>query len=113
MKDWMHALADHYEKLRLQYPQDDLLILFDIDGTILDVRYTMLYLLRAYDNYHHTDFFTNRGVVDINFTIDELEAGLRGLGVPAIHFPAMRRWYEQYCWSMSAIMANRALVSMR
>ena len=37
--DWMTELAAHYEKIRDQYPQDRHMILFDIDGTILDSRF--------------------------------------------------------------------------
>ena len=38
-KDWMEELASHYESARDKYPQDRLMVLFDIDGTILDTRH--------------------------------------------------------------------------
>ena len=37
MTNWMAALAAHHARMRRQYPTDELLILFDIDGTILDL----------------------------------------------------------------------------
>lgn len=106
MQNWMQALAVHYEKMRAQYPRDDLLILFDIDDTILDIRYSMLYLLQAYDLRNGTEFFINRSITDINFTIDELESDLSGLRVDEAHYTAIRRWYENHCWSMSAILES-------
>jgi len=36
MKHWMAELAAHYEKTRRLYPQDKLMILFSVDGTILE-----------------------------------------------------------------------------
>ena len=41
----MRELALHYEILRNNYPNVKLLILFDIDGTLLDNRYTIRALL--------------------------------------------------------------------
>jgi len=106
MQNWMQSLAAHYESMRAKYPQDDLLILFDIDGTILDNRHATLYLLQAYDQHHDTAFFINRNVTDINFTLDELETGLAEFGVDALHFDSIRRWYEKHRWSMSAILES-------
>ena len=39
----MSALAHHYEKTRERYPGENLLIMFDIDGTIVDTRYMILH----------------------------------------------------------------------
>lgn len=106
MQNWMQALAAHYETMRATYPQDDLLILFDIDGTILDIRYMMLYLLQAYDQHHDTTFFVNRHITEINFSADDLENGLRGLGVDDKHIAAVCDWYDTHCWSMSALLES-------
>jgi hypothetical protein len=38
MNDWMRTLADHYTAARRRWPMDELVIVFDIDGTILDMR---------------------------------------------------------------------------
>lgn len=106
MQNWMQALAGHYERIAAAYPDDDLLILFDIDGTILDTRYLMLYLLRAYDQHHGTQFFINRQINDIRFSARELEAGLLDFGVDDRHIKAIRHWYDSHCWSMSAILES-------
>ena len=34
---WMRCLADHYAALRRAYPDDELCVVFDIDGTIFDL----------------------------------------------------------------------------
>ena len=33
------------------------MIMFDIDGTILDMRYMIVHVLKAYDSEHGTDLF--------------------------------------------------------
>jgi hypothetical protein len=38
MNSWMQRLSQHYDRMRRHYPDDELMILFDIDGTILDSR---------------------------------------------------------------------------
>lgn len=104
MQNWMQALAAHYEATRAAYPEDDLLILFDIDGTILDGRYMMLYLLQAYDEHHGTEFFCHRNITDINFNLADLYTGLAALGIDDVHCRAITAWCEKYCWSLSAIL---------
>ncbi|MEX2517629.1 MAG: hypothetical protein WD572_12125 [Gammaproteobacteria bacterium] len=103
-ESWMQALAEHFEKMRGRYPDADLLILFDIDGTIFDVRYMLLYLLQAYDQHHGTTFFMQRSVADIDFNADELATGLVTLNIPSDHHAAINHWYEKYRWSMAAIL---------
>ena len=47
--DWMWELAVHYERMRRAYPDQQLCIVFDIDGTILDLRHLVVYALLGYD----------------------------------------------------------------
>jgi len=47
--DWMRRLADHYARFRQDYPDDRLLIVFDIDGTILDLRHMVRHVLLDYE----------------------------------------------------------------
>jgi hypothetical protein len=37
VSDWMRSLAGPYVNSRIAHPEDDLLVVFDIDGTILDM----------------------------------------------------------------------------
>ena len=47
MANWMKRLALHFEKTKRLYPQENLMILFDIDGTIVDMRSLIHYVLRV------------------------------------------------------------------
>jgi phosphoglycolate phosphatase-like HAD superfamily hydrolase len=44
-RDWMHALADHLDRSRRSYPDDELAVVFDIDGTIVDSRHLVVHAL--------------------------------------------------------------------
>ena len=39
---WMRSLAEHYERTRQGHPTDELCVVFDIDGTILDLRHLVV-----------------------------------------------------------------------
>ena len=58
--DWMGALASHVGRMRSAYPDDELAIVFDIDGTIVDTRHLVVHVLLSYDRQHGTDLF--RGI---------------------------------------------------
>ena len=71
--DWMRRLADHYARFRQGYPDDRLLIVFDIDGTILDLRYMVRYVLLDYDRAHGSDLFHGLSVDDIDVHENRVE----------------------------------------
>jgi len=108
MKDWMKTLSDHYETMRTRYPNDRLLILFDIDGTILDMRYKLFYLLKIYDLEHDTGYFSNLNISDLSFGEESLGQGLKGMKIPESAIREIQPWYQHNCWSVwSLIEANR------
>lgn len=108
MRNWMHYLGSHYEAMREQYPNDKLLILFDVDGTILDMRYTMLYLLKAYDQQFGTSYFDNLHISHITFSDADIANGLRPFCIPVDEIEKISRWYNENRWSLWAIFeANR------
>jgi hypothetical protein len=67
MKDWMGSLAWHYKNKKTQYQGDKLIIVFDIDGTILDMRFLILHVLRKFDKKHGTKHFKGLKISDIDF----------------------------------------------
>ena len=67
--DWMRALADHYARLCGAHPDDELCVVFDIDGTILDLRHLVAHTLLAYDRDHGTRLF--HGIVPDDITVSE------------------------------------------
>ncbi len=82
MDSWMTRLARHYDKGCERYPDDELLILFDIDGTILDMRCMILYLLTKYDEEHGTSLFQGLELSDIEVHEDQIDRLLGGLNLP-------------------------------
>ena len=75
----MRRLADHYQRTRAAYPEDELIVLFDIDGTILDLRYMMLRLIRRYDQERGTAHFRNLALADIDVMEYQIEQLLDGM----------------------------------
>jgi len=103
MKNWMRELSLHYEILRNNYPDDKLIILFDIDGTILDMRYTIKALLKSYDTQFNTGYFKNLNLVDINFPEEDLEKALVEMGVEFRQIGHLLDWYFKNRWSTWAL----------
>jgi len=103
MQNWMRALAAHYEYARQRFPDDRLLLLFDIDGTILDMRYTVQHLLKTYDSQYGTAHFRQLQLTDIDFHEDDILEGLRALGVPPAEHRSIVAWYCRHRWSNWAL----------
>jgi phosphoglycolate phosphatase-like HAD superfamily hydrolase len=99
----MRALAMHYEAARQKFRNDRLLLLFDIDGTILDMRYTVEHLLKTYDNQYGTSHFRDLQLTDIDFHEDDILDGLRTLGVPRAEHRSIVAWYCRHRWSNWAL----------
>jgi hypothetical protein len=62
----MLALARHYAHLRSTYPTDRLLVVFEIDGPIVDQRHMVRRRLLDYDRVHGTDHFRGVEVADVD-----------------------------------------------
>lgn len=106
MKNWMTILARRYEEARRLYPNDKLMILFDIDGTILDMRYMMLYVLRAFDREHATAHFAELDVEELSIHENQLAEFLERRGLPAAERERLAAWYEKNRWAPSAVMES-------
>ena len=89
---WMANLATHYQKTRHEFPHDQLIIIFDIDGTILDMRHMIQSRLLDFDVEHQTNFFHNLTLMDINVHENNIEPLLNDLKVPVADKP--RRPYK-------------------
>jgi hypothetical protein len=106
---WMRDLAFHYESMRMLYPQDRLLIVFDIDGTILDTRYMIISILHAYDREHGTRHFRYLGTDDIHIHENEIETLLDDLGITDPEKSKIIEWYILNFWSEDAILQSHHL----
>ena len=103
---WMRDLAFHYESMRKAYPEDRLLIVFDIDGTILDTRYMIIAILHAYDKAHGTRHFRFLGADDIHIHENEIENLLHDLGITEPEKTKIVEWYILNFWSEDAILQS-------
>jgi len=103
---WMRDLAFHYETMRTTYPQDRLLIVFDIDGTILDTRYMIVSILHEYDRTHGTRHFKFLCADDIHVHENEIETLLNDLGIKDPEKTDIMEWYILNFWSEDAILTS-------
>jgi hypothetical protein len=103
-KNWMAELDRHYDRIRTLYPDEKLLILFDIDGTILDMRHMVWRLLKGYDFQHQTDFFADLDWAEINVSENEIGPLLADLGLPSEAQQQIVTWYDAQAWSSAAIL---------
>ena len=106
MNSWMKKLALHYEKTRRLYPEDKLMILFDIDGTILDMRHMILHVLKSFDQNHSTHFFENLKLGDITVHESQAEKLLAQLKIPRKSCERILHWYEIHRWSTEAVLVS-------
>jgi len=106
MKDWMHELAGQYGELRRRNPDDRLLVVFDIDGTILDMRYMVRHVLLSYDRGHKTDHFHGLEVDDITFHENDVEAYLATRPLSGETRRKVLAWYLANRWSMESVLAS-------
>ncbi|MBT3360128.1 MAG: hypothetical protein HN403_10935 [Rhodospirillales bacterium] len=106
MVNWMQALAAHYETLGNRYPNDKLLIVFDIDGTIIDMRPIIAHVLHAYDAEHGTRHFANVVAEGIDVHEDLFDELMAALEVAAPDAARIEPWYREYLWLGETINAS-------
>ena len=104
---WMRDLASHYNRARAIYPNDRLIILFDVDGAIVDLRYMMLSLLREYDRKHGSRYFRHLGMTDIDANENQMSDLLSRMS----HLPDDARadvagWYEGRYWDQDVMFES-------
>lgn len=108
MNNWMTQLASHYNRTRDRYPDDRIMIVFDIDGTILDMRYVILYVLKAFDENHNTRHFVDLKVSDIDFHEEHIRSFLDRLNISSDDKDVISEQYKRIFWtSAAALEAHR------
>ena len=106
--DWMGALARHYAALREAYPRDELAVVFDIDGTILDLRYLTTNVLISYDRARGTDLFHGLVPEDVSVTENQIEMLLDTLHVPHGQRADVEAFYRSHLWDEDGLIAAGA-----
>lgn len=110
-QNWMQQLASHYKATRALHPTDNLLISFDIDGTIIDARHTVVYLLKKYDREHGTRYFEGITCAQITHHENQIQPILEQCGVPQEEQGDLLSWYFEHCWSAETISAGHQAFS--
>jgi hypothetical protein len=103
-QDWMRTLATHYERVRARYPTEASMVVFDIDGTVLDMRHRILYVLRSYDRAHGTRFFSRLRRSDIREHENHIGDLLERVIPDAPSRDRVLDWYSNTFWSQEAIL---------
>ena len=103
MECWMNRLARHHGVMRLRYPEDRLLVVFDIDDTILDLRHMILHVLRSFDRCHETGYFRHLFPRDIGVGENEIERMTAELCLSAHERRRVEEWFRKHSWSASVV----------
>ena len=106
--DWMRVLADHYAAVRSSSPADELCIVFDIDGTILDLRHLVVHVLMSYDRTRGTAFFHGLVADDIEVSENQIGALLENLDVPEGDRHDVASFYREHLWGEGGVLAASA-----
>ena len=104
--NWMHRLAVHYRRVRERRPEGRLMVAFDIDGTILDMRHAVLQLLRSFDFEHGTSHFESVAVEDIGFHESKVEQMLQSLRVHTVDPSYLSGWFKANLWTSDTVLAS-------
>jgi len=102
-RDWMAELAAHVARMQAQYPDEPLMVMFDIDGTILDMRYLIYELLQEYDREHQTNFFARLQRTEIDVHENRIGEFLLQLDIPPVVQEEIETWYFDRYWTTDAI----------
>jgi phosphoglycolate phosphatase-like HAD superfamily hydrolase len=103
--DWMGALSEHYSRARRDGRSAELCVVFDIDGTILDVRHLVVHALLTYDRRHGTGVFHGLVADDITHHEDHVERLLESLDVPRQIRSDVTRHYKAHLWDRETVLA--------
>ena len=103
---WMQALAGQFATARRRHPEDDLMIVFDIDGTILDMRHMVHRVLIGYDRAHGTGHFVHLAPSDIEVHENHVDRFLADIPLPASERRRIHDWYLDHRWSSEAVLAS-------
>ena len=71
---WMRRFASHYQRMPAEFPSQQLIVLFDMNGTKADLKHMVLRLLREYDPKRSTRHFRSLGLPDIDVNENLIEA---------------------------------------
>lgn len=102
--DWMRSLSQHYALCRAGSTEDRLLLVFDIDGTILDMRHMVCHVLAGYDRAHGTDLFRGLRPDDVDVHENQVDRFLDARALAPSVRADVHRWYLDRRWEPAAVL---------
>ena len=96
MNNWMKSLRLHYGYMKEQYPDRDLMLIFDIDGCINDMQYQLFRALRTFDELQGTHYFYRLKPDEIKIHEDLLSSFLTEYQLLPEQKKAFLSWYTRY-----------------
>lgn len=102
--DWMRSLAEHYARCRRMSTGSRLLLVFDIDGTILDMRHMVRHVLASYDTAHGTDLFSDLQADDVDVHENQVDLFLEARGLTPALRAHVHSWYLEHRWEPAAVL---------
>lgn len=96
MNNWMKTLSLHYGYMKEQYPDRDLMLIFDIDGCINDMQYQLFLALRTFDQLQGTHYFYRLKPDEIKIHEDLLSSFLTEYQLLPEQKEAFLSWYTRY-----------------
>ena len=91
---------------RRAQPDAELCIVFDIDGTILDLRHLVAHTLLAYDRKHGTEHFRGLVADDVRHHEDRIDRILASLGTPPRIRSDVSTFYRRHLWDRDGVLAT-------
>lgn len=113
MSSAIELLIMHHENMRILYPDEELMVLCECEGTLYDRRALALHALRAFDRAHTTSFFSRAGLEQLPLPLPDIEELLGRLSIPYGISSTIADWYRRNLWTMDGIRhAHRPLANV-
>lgn len=104
-KNWMTKLARHYNRHRSRNKDHtEIIVLFDIDGTILDHRRVIYDVLNSYDQKNDTQHFHSLELDDIDVHENSIDSLLTDFNLQPELREDIREFYREERWSDNILL---------
>jgi beta-phosphoglucomutase-like phosphatase (HAD superfamily) len=102
---WMHHLVDHFRAMRSRHPHQQLAVVFDIDGTIIDTRHLIRHTLLLFDRARGTDHFRSLALEEIDVHETEIEMLLSRFDLTGSERADVLAYYAAQLWTHDTLLA--------
>lgn len=103
MDCWMKRLARQHGIMRRRGPNEPLIVVFDIDDTILDLRHMILNVLTSFDRSHGTTYFRDLTLHDLVASETEMHRMMEEGPVPVRDRQKVIQWFTAKAWSSRVV----------